>query len=185
MISLFPLFIHILRHKPTKVQLKTLLSLNNRKISCTKISCTKISCTKISCTKISCTKVSCTKINGTKLNGTKLNLFFFKTMSTSNNSCENGISEKDMSKAENLYKELKELKIDFKEVKHVKVNTILDLLSLNLENSKNIIKNLFLKDKKKNYIFLCTPHWKTIDLKELSTILNKPNLRFVDETTLK
>ncbi|KJP86437.1 prolyl-tRNA synthetase [Plasmodium fragile] len=100
-------------------------------------------------------------------------------------SCEENIPEEELKKAEILCKELDELKIQYKEVKHAKANSIKDLLDMNLENSKNIIKNLFLKDKKKNYFFLCTVNWKTVDLKYLSTIFKTSNLRFVDEGNLK
>lgn len=100
-------------------------------------------------------------------------------------SCEENVPEEELKKAEVLCKELDELKIQYKEVKHAKANSIKDLLDMNLENSKNIIKNLFLKDKKKNYFFLCTVNWKTVDLKYLSSLFKTSNLRFVDEGNLK
>ncbi|SBT82475.1 proline--tRNA ligase, putative [Plasmodium ovale] len=95
------------------------------------------------------------------------------------------IPEDDYTKAEILFKEFKELNINYREVKHGKVDTIKDLLQMNLVNSKNIIKNIFLKDKKKNYFFLCTVNWKIVDLKKLSLVLNTSNLRFVDEVNVK
>ncbi|KOB86022.1 hypothetical protein PFDG_01494 [Plasmodium falciparum Dd2] len=94
------------------------------------------------------------------------------------------IPQEYLEKSECLFKELKELNINFKEVKHGLAATIKDLLEMNLENSTNILKNLFLKDKKKNYFLICTLNNKTVDLKNLSNILKTNNLRFVDENNL-
>ncbi|SBS90690.1 proline--tRNA ligase, putative [Plasmodium malariae] len=95
------------------------------------------------------------------------------------------IPEEELQKSESLFKELTKLKISYKEVRHGKVNCIKDLLEMNFENSHNIIKNLFLKDKKKNYFFICTVNWKTVDLKNLCNTFKTSNLRFVDEENLK
>ncbi|CRH02567.1 proline--tRNA ligase, putative [Plasmodium relictum] len=102
-----------------------------------------------------------------------------------NSNCEVTIPEEELQKSESLFKELKELNISYREVKHGIAHSIKDLLGMNLENPNNIIKNLFLKDKKKNFFFLCTLNWKTVDLKNLANILNTSNLRFVDEKNLK
>ncbi|GAW83520.1 bifunctional aminoacyl-tRNA synthetase [Plasmodium gonderi] len=109
--------------------------------------------------------------------------YIFKKMNNPNS--KENVLEEELQKAKILCNELDELKISYKEVKHGKADCIQDLLDMNLENSKNIIKNLFLKDKKKNYFFLCTVNWKVVDLKHLSNMLNTSNLRFVDEGNLK
>ncbi|CRG97707.1 proline--tRNA ligase, putative [Plasmodium gallinaceum] len=102
-----------------------------------------------------------------------------------NTSCEVNIPEEELKKSEVLFKELKELNINYREVKHGVAHTIKDLLEMNLDNSTNIIKNLFLKDKKKKFFFICTLNSKTVDLKYLANALNTSNLRFVDEKNLK
>ncbi|KEG04128.1 proline--tRNA ligase, putative [Plasmodium vinckei vinckei] len=95
------------------------------------------------------------------------------------------IPEADRIESQKLFDELKELNINYKEVKHGKVNSIKEILDLNLEKSENVIKNLFLKDKKKNYFYLCVANWKKVDLKNVSTQLKTSNLRFVDDENLK
>ncbi|VTZ70993.1 proline--tRNA ligase, putative [Plasmodium chabaudi chabaudi] len=95
------------------------------------------------------------------------------------------IPEADRIESQKLFDELKELNINYKEVKHGKVNSIKEILDLNLEKSENVIKNLFLKDKKKNYFYLCVANWKKLDLKNVSTQLKTSNLRFVDDENLK
>ncbi|SBS92124.1 conserved Plasmodium protein, unknown function, partial [Plasmodium ovale curtisi] len=95
------------------------------------------------------------------------------------------IPEVDRIESQKLFDELKELNINYKEVKHGKVNSIKEILDLNLEKSENVIKNLFLKDKKKNYFYLCVANWKKLDLKNVSTQLKTSNLRFVDDENLK
>ncbi|SBT80827.1 proline--tRNA ligase, putative [Plasmodium malariae] len=113
----------------------------------------------------------------------RTNSIFIKMNSMINS--EVTIPEEELQKSESLFKELTKLKISYKEVRHGKVNCIKDLLEMNFENSHNIIKNLFLKDKKKNYFFICTVNWKTVDLKNLCNTFKTSNLRFVDEENLK
>lgn len=98
---------------------------------------------------------------------------------------ETTISEEELQKAEVLFKEFEEHNIKYKEVKHGKVRTIQEILDTNIENPTNLIKNIFLKDKKKNYFFLCTLSYKNVDLKHLSSLLSTSNLRFVDEKSVK
>lgn len=98
---------------------------------------------------------------------------------------ESLIPEEDLKKAEILFKEFKEHNIKYKEITHGVVRTIQDILDKNIENPTNLIKNMFLKDKKKNYFFLCTLSDKNIDLKHLASILNTSNLRFAEEQHVK
>lgn len=95
------------------------------------------------------------------------------------------IPDEEKQKAEILFKEFEQLQIEYREEYHGIVHTIKDLINKKLENSNCLLKNLFLKDKKKNYYFLCTLHSKNVNLKSLAVSLHTSNLRFVEADSLK
>lgn len=89
-----------------------------------------------------------------------------------------------MTKKETLNK-LKELNIEYDITKHGPVYTIEEMNALNMENSDFIIKNLFIRDEKKqNYYLVLVEKDKKMNLKELrKTIASKP-LTFANEEDL-
>lgn len=85
----------------------------------------------------------------------------------------------------NIYDVLKELKIAYEEIEHEAVYTIEE--SLNVTNSLGGIgcKNLFLKDKKGNYILVILEENKKANIKEVENATNLKKLSFASTEDLK
>jgi len=81
-------------------------------------------------------------------------------------------------KKENLIKFLKDNNVEFKEYNHKPLFTVEESKKLRGEIIGNHTKNLFLKDKKKNFFLLSCSENKTIDLKKLRNPINANNLSF-------
>ncbi|HWS41812.1 MAG TPA: prolyl-tRNA synthetase associated domain-containing protein [Pseudoflavonifractor sp.] len=69
---------------------------------------------------------------------------------------------------------------------HAPVYTIEELGALNLPHSEQIVKNLFLRDdKKENYYLVTVPGHKTVNLKSLSKKISSRKLSFASEESLR
>lgn len=69
---------------------------------------------------------------------------------------------------------------------HAPVYTIEELGALNLPHSEQIVKNLFLRDdKKENYYLVTVPGHKTVNLKSLSKKFSSRKLSFASEESLR
>ena len=80
---------------------------------------------------------------------------------------------------------LQEKGIDFELAEHPPVYTIDEMLALDLPHPKDIAKNLFLRDdKKQNYYLIVLREDKKADLKKLRTQLSSRPLRFASEEDL-
>lgn len=81
---------------------------------------------------------------------------------------------------------LNNLKIDYEIIEHPVVKTMEEMASLELDESDEIIKNLFLcEDKKKRFFLVSISGDKKINLKELKEKLSCRPLSFVSEEELK
>lgn len=85
-----------------------------------------------------------------------------------------------------IYKVLKELKIDFKEYQHQAVFTVEEALEHKGDIDGAKIKNLFLRNKKgdKHFLFI-TDAFKDIDLRKLSAITGERKLGFASAERLQ
>lgn len=85
----------------------------------------------------------------------------------------------------NIYDVLKELKITYDEIEHKAVYTIEE--SLNVTNSLGGIgcKNLFLKDKKDNYVLVILEENKKANIKEIENVTNLKKLSFASPEDLE
>ena len=87
-------------------------------------------------------------------------------------------------KKENLIKFLKDNNIEFKEYNHKPLFTVEESKKLRGKIIGNHTKNLFLRDKKKNFFLLSCSENKTIDLKKLRNPINANNLSFASNEYL-
>lgn len=85
-----------------------------------------------------------------------------------------------------IYKVLKELKIDFKEYQHPAVFTVQEAEKHKGDIDGAKIKNLFLRNKKgdKHFLFI-TDAFKDIDLRKLSAITGEKKLGFASAERLQ
>lgn len=80
---------------------------------------------------------------------------------------------------------LSDMNIIFEIINHPAVYTIEEVDKLNLDTDNQIVKNLFLRDDKKNRYFLISlKKDKRVDLKELRKALNSRPLSFASENDL-
>lgn len=79
---------------------------------------------------------------------------------------------------------LDHLHIEHVVVEHPPAFTVADLDSYNLPNPDVLVKNLFLRDKKKNYYLVVVSKHKTVNLKELSASIGSKPLSFASEDRL-
>lgn len=85
----------------------------------------------------------------------------------------------------NIYEVLKELNISYKELSHQAVYTVEEAKKIKNQLPGIGCKNLFLKDKNKNYYLLVVEEDKRANLKELEKNLNTKNVRFASNEELK
>ncbi len=86
---------------------------------------------------------------------------------------------------EEVYKYLDNLNIKYKIVEHPPVFTMEEMSKLNLENNNETVKNIFIRDdKKQNYYLILVSANKRINLKELRKNLNLRPLTFASEDDL-
>ena len=88
-------------------------------------------------------------------------------------------------KKENFIKFLKDNNIEFMEYNHKPLFTVEESKKLRGEIIGNHTKNLFLKDKKKNFFLLSCSENNNIDLKKLRNPLGANNLSFASNQYLK
>ena len=80
---------------------------------------------------------------------------------------------------EDIYNKLDKMGISYKIVEHGAVYTIEEALAKKIENKDKIVKNLFIRDdKKQNYYLLLVPSLKRVNLKELRKKINSRPLSF-------
>lgn len=84
----------------------------------------------------------------------------------------------------NIYKYLVDLNISFQEQVHKAVYTVAEAKAANITLPGIGCKNLFLKDKHKNYYLVVLEENKKANLKKLETLLNTKNLRFASAEEL-
>jgi Ala-tRNA(Pro) deacylase len=84
---------------------------------------------------------------------------------------------------QNLHNYLEKLKISYKTIEHQPLFTMEDLEMVKDKIQGIIPKNLFLKANKE-FVLVCTPESKKIDLKELTKTLNAKKVRFATEEEL-
>ena len=89
------------------------------------------------------------------------------------------------TKKENVYKKLDELNIKYRKVDHKAVFTMEEMAELNLENEDEIVKNIFIRDDKKNYYLVLIAGNKRVNLKELRNNLRLRPLTFASEEDLE
>ena len=89
------------------------------------------------------------------------------------------------TKKENVYKKLDELNIKYRKVDHKAVFTMEEMAELNLENEDEIVKNIFIRDDKKNYYLVLIAGNKRVNLKELRNNLGLRPLTFASEEDLE
>ena len=89
------------------------------------------------------------------------------------------------TKKENVYKKLDELNIKYRKVDHKAVFTMEEMAELNLENEDEIVKNIFIRDDKKNYYLVLIAGNKRVNLKELRNNLGLRPLTFASEDDLE
>ncbi len=90
------------------------------------------------------------------------------------------------TKKEQVYQKLNELKIPYKITEHIPVYTIEQMKDIIIENSDKIIKNLFLRnDKKDSYYLVLLEKDKKVNLKKLKQEINSRSLSFANEEELK
>ncbi|MGI6728519.1 MAG: prolyl-tRNA synthetase associated domain-containing protein [Anaerovoracaceae bacterium] len=85
-----------------------------------------------------------------------------------------------------VFEKLKKAGIEYELIEHPAMHTIEEMEALELNNKKEINKNLFLRDdKKKRYLLLMLSQDKKVDLKELSAKINSRPLGFASEADLQ
>ena len=81
---------------------------------------------------------------------------------------------------------LQEKGVSFELAEHPPVYTIDEMLALKLPHPKDIAKNLFLRDdKKQNYYLIVLREDKKADLKKIRSVLSARPLRFASEEDLE
>lgn len=91
-----------------------------------------------------------------------------------------------MYNKDKVYEYLDSLNIKYKRVEHKAVYTMEETASLNLEDNDEVVKNLFIRDdKKNNYFLLLVPGEKRVNLKELRNKLDLRPLTFASEEDLE
>ena len=81
---------------------------------------------------------------------------------------------------------LQEKGVSFELAEHPPVYTIDEMLALSLPHPKDIAKNLFLRDdKKQNYYLIVLREDKKADLKKIRSVLSARPLRFASEEDLE
>lgn len=83
-----------------------------------------------------------------------------------------------------IYEKFKTLNIEYEKLEHEAVFTVEEALAVEGRIKGLGCKNLFLKDKKKNYYLYVLREDKRADLKQLGKDLGTSNFRFCDEETL-
>ncbi len=90
------------------------------------------------------------------------------------------------TKKEEVYKYLDSLNIKYKKVEHKAVFTMEEMSKLNLEDDTEVVKNLFIRDdKKQNYYLILVKGDKRVNLKELRNNLGLRPLTFASEEDLE
>ena len=84
-----------------------------------------------------------------------------------------------------LYDVLNELNINYEEVEHAPVYTVQDVKDLKMTIKGTGCKNLFLKNKKKEYYLLVMQEDKVANIKDIGKRANASHLSFGNETELK
>ena len=71
------------------------------------------------------------------------------------------------TKKEEVYKYLESLNIKYKKIEHKAVFTMEEMSKLNLEDESEVVKNLFIRDdKKQNYYLILVKGDKRVNLKK-------------------
>lgn len=84
-----------------------------------------------------------------------------------------------------VFEKLNELGINYDLIEHPAVYTIEEMDALNISNKNQIVKNLFLRDdKKEQYLLLVLPKNKKVNLKDLKMKINSRPLTFASEDSL-
>lgn len=84
-----------------------------------------------------------------------------------------------------VYDVLEVMNISYDVVEHPAVYTIEEMEELNIDSKNEVVKNLFIRDDKKNRFFLIVLHKdKRADLRELRKQLNSRPLTFASEKYL-
>ena len=90
------------------------------------------------------------------------------------------------TKKEEVYKYLESLNIKYRKVEHKSVFTMEEMSKLNLEDESEVVKNLFIRDdKKQNYYLILVKGDKRVNLKELRNNLGLRPLTFASEEDLE
>ena len=90
-----------------------------------------------------------------------------------------------LTKKEDVLKKLDELKIDYELIEHEAVYTIEEMENLNMPRIDEVIKNLFVRDEKKqNYYLIIVSKNKSVNLKELRRKIECKPLTFAKEEDL-
>lgn len=90
-----------------------------------------------------------------------------------------------LTKKEDILKKLDELKIDYELMEHEAVYTIEEMENLNMPRIDEVIKNLFVRDEKKqNYYLIIVSKNKSVNLKELRRKIECKPLTFAKEEDL-
>ena len=90
-----------------------------------------------------------------------------------------------LTKKEGVLKKLDELKIDYELMEHEAVYTIEEMENLNMPRIDEVIKNLFVRDEKKqNYYLIIVSKNKSVNLKELRRKIECKPLTFAKEEDL-
>ena len=90
-----------------------------------------------------------------------------------------------LTKKEDVLKKLDELKIDYELMEHEAVYTIEEMENLNMPRIDEVIKNLFVRDEKKqNYYLIIVSKNKSVNLKELRRKIECKPLTFAKEEDL-
>lgn len=90
------------------------------------------------------------------------------------------------TKKEEVYKYLESLNIKYRKIEHKAVFTMEEMSKLNLEDDTEVVKNLFIRDdKKQNYYLILVKGDKRVNLKELRNNLGLRPLTFASEEDLE
>ena len=90
-----------------------------------------------------------------------------------------------LTEKEDVLKKLDELKIDYELMEHEAVYTIEEMENLNMPRIDEVIKNLFVRDEKKqNYYLIIVSKNKSVNLKELRRKIECKPLTFAKEEDL-
>lgn len=90
------------------------------------------------------------------------------------------------TKKEEVYKYLDSLNIKYRKIEHKAVFTMEEMSKLNLEDDTEVVKNLFIRDdKKQNYYLILVKGDKRVNLKELRNNLGLRPLTFANEEDLE